>query len=89
MNELVEKVLQELARYEHPLFEFNAREKAGGVEIEICLKSSPVPIHTYFYQMHRRDIEHPQFSWMFQQQLYNCLHDYVIEMFSRNPQMKE
>ena len=89
MDDLVEKVRCELARYEHPLFSFDARGKDGNVEIEIRLKSSREPVHTYFYEVHRRDIEHVQFPWMFQQQLYNCLHDYIIEMFTRNPQREE
>jgi hypothetical protein len=36
-----------------------------------------------------REIEHPQFPWSFQRQLYDCLHDYVIEMFVRNPQRRD
>ena len=89
MDELVEKVRRELARYEHPLFAFDARSKNGNVEVKIRLRNATIQAHTYLYEMHRRDIEHPQFPWMFQQQLYNCLHDYIIEMFIRNPQMKE
>lgn len=89
MDGLVEKVQRELARYEHPLFEFTAHGKSSAVEIEIRLKDAPVPVHTYVFEMRERDIEHPQFSWSFQRQLYDCLHDYIIEMFTRNPQMKE
>ena len=29
------------------------------------------------------------FPWTFQRQLYDCLHDYIIEMFSCNPQRKD
>ena len=35
-----------------------------------------------------RDIEHPQFPWTFQRYLYDCLHDYLIEMFIRTPQTR-
>jgi hypothetical protein len=31
----------------------------------------------------------PQFEWTFQRHLYDCLHDYFIEMFTRTPQMKK
>jgi hypothetical protein len=34
-NELAEKVRAELGRYEHPLFSFEARAAALGVEVEI------------------------------------------------------
>jgi hypothetical protein len=43
-------------------------------------------VHNYRFQLHERDIEHPQFPWTFQRQLYDCLHDYIIEMFTCNPQ---
>jgi sigma54-dependent transcription regulator len=33
-----------------------------------------------------QEIENKQFPWSFQRQLYDCLHDYVIEMFTLNPQ---
>lgn len=89
MEVLLQKVQRELARYEHALFEFEARGKASSVEIEIRFKNPSLPVHAYSFEMHPRDIEHPQFSWTFQRQLYDCLHDYIIEMFTRNPQMKE
>lgn len=89
MEVLLQKVQRELARYEHPLFEFETRGKASSVEIEIRFKNPSLPVHTYSFEMHPRDIEHPQFCWTFQRQLYDCLHDYIIEMFTRNPQMKE
>ena len=89
MSELVEKVRAELARYEHPLFEFGVRAAAEGVEIEICFKPRKAEVHTYTYLMRSREIENTQFPWTFQRQLYDCLHDYVIEMFTRNPQRED
>lgn len=83
-----EKVEQALAEYEHPLFQFRARTDGEGVTVEIRFKNSPVPLHTYEFSLQAREIDTPQFSWNFQRQLYDCLHDYVIEMFTRNPQMK-
>lgn len=86
MSELVDKVKAELARYEHPLFVFDARPNGDGVEIEIRFQPERADAHVYTYQMPAREIEHRQFPWTFQRQLYDCLHDYVIEMFTRNPQ---
>ena len=89
MSALVEKVRAELSRYEHPLFEFDARPAADGVEIIIRFKPPDVEVHTYTYLMRPREIENAQFPWTFQRQLYDCLHDYVIEMFTRNPQRED
>ena len=89
MSELVEKVRRELARYEHPLFLFAARPAAEGVEVEIRFRPPGVEVHTYTFLMRPREIEHAQFPWTFQRQLYDCLHDYIIEMSKRNPQMQE
>ena len=83
---LVEKVKVELARYEHPLFDFEARPAPEGVEVGIRFKPIGAEVHNYVFLMRPREIEHAQFSWTFQKQLYDCLHDYIIEMFVRNPQ---
>ncbi|MGH9788212.1 MAG: hypothetical protein ACRD4U_05865 [Candidatus Acidiferrales bacterium] len=88
MSERLEKVRQALSDYEHPLFEFAARGEAESVVVEIRFKSPPVPVHVYEFTLRPREIDHPQFVWSFQKQLYDCLHDYVVEMFTRNPQMK-
>ena len=39
--------------------------------------------------VHERDIEHPQFAWTFQRYLYDCMHDYLVEMFLRTPQNRD
>ena len=84
------KVKQELARYEHPLFFFDARPYGEEkIEIIIGFHEASLGLHTYYYQMHPRDLDHSQFTWTFQRQLYDCLHDYIIEMFSKNPQKLE
>ena len=88
MSELLEKVRRELARYEHPLFVFDARPAADGVQVEIRFKPPEVEVHTYLFLLRPREIEHQQFPWTFQKQLYDCLHDYIIEMFTANPQQK-
>ena len=86
---LAEKVQQELARYEHPLFSFKARPSDDGVEVQIRFKPPEPEVDAYTFQLRPREIEHAQFPWAFQKQLYDCLHDYVIEMFTCNPQRQD
>ncbi len=88
-NARLQRVLDQLAWYEHPLLRFGAREKGEGVEVTIDFKDPAVPVHTYTFELHPRDLDHPQFEWTFQRQLYDCLHDYLIEMFVRTPQNKK
>ena len=88
MSHLVEKVRRELARYDHPLFAFDAHPAAEGVEVEIRFKPPGVEVHTYQFVLRPREIEHAQFPWTFQKQVYDCLHDYIIEMFTSTPQRK-
>jgi hypothetical protein len=83
----VERVREHLARYEHPLLEFSAREHGEGVQVIIEFRNPPVPVHTYYFDLHPRDLDNPQFEWALQRQLYDCLHDYLVEMFTRTPQM--
>lgn len=87
-NQRLQRVLQQLRLYEHPLLDFGAQLKGEAVEVIINFKNSPVPVHTYFFEMHPRDLDHPQFEWTFQRQLYDSLHDYLIEMFTRTPQSR-
>ncbi|OFV94760.1 MAG: hypothetical protein A3F68_06200 [Acidobacteria bacterium RIFCSPLOWO2_12_FULL_54_10] len=79
---------RELAKYEHVLFDFSAHEKGDGVEVVIDFRNKDLGVHTYYFQMHPRDLQHPQFEWTFQRQLYDCVHDYIIEMFTRTPQSR-
>jgi hypothetical protein len=85
----LEKVQAELRRYEHALMDFSAREKNGSVELVIELKNRDLGLHTYYAPIHARDIENPQFPWTLQRYLYDCLHDYLIEMFIRTPQSRD
>ena len=85
----LEKVLAETRRYEHALLNFSARERDGAVELVISLKQPPPGIHTYYAPLHPRDIDHPQFPWTFQRYLYDCMHDYLVEMFLETPQNRE
>lgn len=81
-------MLDQLRLYEHPLLAFHARENSERVEVTINFKNPPVPVHTYVFEIHPRDLDHTQFEWTFQKQLYDCLHDYLIEMFTRTPQSR-
>jgi len=85
-NPRLTRVLEQLQLYEHPLLNFSARIKGEGVEVVIQFKDKSVPVHTYFFDLHPRDLDHPQFEWSFQRQLYDALHDYFVEMFIRTPQ---
>ena len=84
----LQRVLDQLRLYEHPLLTFAAAAKGNGVEVTIHFKNPAVPVHTYYFELHPRDLDHPQFEWTFQRQLYDCLHDYLIEMFTRTPQSR-
>jgi len=83
------KVLDHLSLYDHPLLAFADRETNGLIEILIDLKDPPVPVHTYVFAIHPRDLDSPQFAWQLQRQLYDALHDYFIEMFTSTPQDRE
>ncbi len=83
----LKKVRRELDRYEHLLLEFGAEEtRAGGVEVVIRPRARVAGAHEYRAPLHPRDIAHPQFEWTFQRHLYDCMHDYLCELFVRNPQ---
>jgi hypothetical protein len=82
----LERVLAQLQLYEHPLLNFSARAKGEGVEVIIQFKDESVPVHTYYFELHPRDLDDPQFEWSFQRQLFDALHDYFVEMFIRTPQ---
>jgi len=79
-------VQEHLKLYDHPLLAFSARENREVIEVLIDLKNSTVPVHTYVLPIHPRDLDHPQFAWHLQRQLYDGLHDYFVEMFTRTPQ---
>jgi len=85
-NARLDRVLAQLRLYEHPLLTFSACAKGEGVEVIIKFKDESVPVHTYYFDLHPRDLDDPQFEWSFQRQLYDALHDYFVEMFIRTPQ---
>ncbi|MBI3404603.1 MAG: hypothetical protein HY046_04020 [Acidobacteria bacterium] len=90
MSQRLAKVLGECQRYDHPLFAFDARSANGDdVELLIRFKHATPELYVYSCILRARELDHPQFEWMFQKQLYDCLHDYVIEMFTDNPQREK
>jgi hypothetical protein len=85
-NPRLDRVFAQLRLYEHPLLNFSARAKGEGVEVIIEFKDKSIPVHTYFFDLHPRDLDDSQFEWSFQRQLFDALHDYFMEMFIRTPQ---
>ncbi len=85
----LERVRQQLRLYEHPLVEFDARTKGEAVEVIIRPRFTDPPVHTYYFELHPRDLDDSQFEWAFQRQLFDCLHDYLVEMFVRTPQHRK
>ena len=78
---------QELDKYSHPLLVFDVRRTgAGRIELVIDLKNKPANIHTYYLEIHPRDMAHPQFRWILQRMIFEGLHDYFVEMFEYTPQ---
>lgn len=85
----VEKVRAELEKYDHLLLTFSAEENDQGVELVISMKDADAGVHRYRAPLHERDIAHSQFPWNFQRYLYDCMHDYLVELFERTPQMRD
>lgn len=88
-RQYLEKVNEQLARYEHPLFEWEARNLSPGVEVIVKMKVKGLYDESYRLCLKPREIEARGFEWDFQRQLYNCLHDYLVEMFTRSPHITE
>lgn len=85
--EALAAVSEELEKYSHPLLRFDVRETPmGRIELVIDLKQKPANIHTYYLEIHPRDLEHPQFRWILQGMVFEGLHDYFVEMFEYTPQ---
>ena len=81
----IERVREELAKYEHPFFEFEAEQEGDGVELRIHSKLPDVHSPTYKISLNARDIQNSQFPWTFQKLLYDCLTDYIVELFTKSP----
>ena len=48
------------AAREHPLLTVDARQKNDAVEVIIAFKDPAVPVHTYYFEIHPRDLADPQ-----------------------------
>ena len=81
----LEIVEAELAKYEHPFFDFSASETERGVELCIRSKIPGVLSPEYRLTFAERDLQSSQFPWTFQRLLYDCLTDYVVELFTKSP----
>jgi hypothetical protein len=81
----LETVTEELAKYEHPFFEFVANPK--GEEVELCIRSKIPGVLNPEYRITftERDLKSSQFPWTFQRLLYSCLTDYIVELFTKSP----
>jgi hypothetical protein len=81
----LETVIEEIAKYEHPFFEFSAFAK--GDDVELCIESKIADVLSPAYRItfSERDLKSTQFPWTFQKLLYSCLTDYVVELFTQNP----
>lgn len=88
-EEYLRRVENQLSRYSHPLFEWEALEAAPGVDIIIRLKVAGLYDSAYRLNLKPRELEAQGFEWDFQRQLFNCLHDFVVEMFTRSPHIAE
>jgi hypothetical protein len=85
----LEQVETELSRYEHPLFGWYAQIADRGIEVMVYLKQPGLHDDPYRFFLTPRELEARAFAWDFQRQLYNYLHDYLVEMFTRSPQIRE
>jgi hypothetical protein len=85
----LERVLQQLRLYEHPLVEFDARAKGDRVEVILRPRFHDPPVHTYYFELHPRDLNDPQLEWTLQRHIFDGLHDYMVEMFIRTPQQRK
>src|SRR5437773_5629618 len=81
----IERVLEELAKYEHPFFDFEARSKGDDVEMVIRSRIPDVHSPEYKITLNNRDLQSSQFRWTFQKLLYDCLTDYIVELFTKSP----
>ncbi len=85
----LERVLAETRRYRHPLLEFSAREHNGRLELVIECQAKDLGLHTYYLEIHPRELESSQFPWTFQRLLYDGMNDYIVEMFTLTPQNRD
>ena len=81
----LEIVQNETGKYEHPFFDFSASDMSNGVELCIRSRVPNVLSPEYHFTFSEREVQSAQFPWTFQKLLYDCLTDYVVELFTRSP----
>ena len=81
----LQRVLDEIQKYEHPFFDFEARRNGSEVQLFIRSKIPGVLSPEYRITLSERDLTSGQFPWTFQKLLYDCLTDYVVELFTKSP----
>ncbi len=87
---LLEKVRRELRRYRHLVLDFGAEPSGdGGIDLVIRFREPPPGAHIYRAPLHPRDVASSQFSWNLQRYLYDCMHDYLVELFLFTPQSRQ
>lgn len=86
MSAILQIVQDELVKYEHPFFDFAAREKNND-SVELLIRSTLPGVLTpeYRFTFSERELKSSQFPWTFQRLLYDCLTDYVVELFTKCP----
>ena len=60
-------------------------EAGDGVELIIRAKQAGVLNPQYKITLADRDLQSSQFPWTFQKLLYDCLTDYIVELFTKCP----
>jgi hypothetical protein len=78
-------VQEQLDKYAHPFFDFSAREKGEDVELLIRSRIPNVLSPEYRFTFSETELKSSQFPWTFQRILYDCLTDYVVELFTKCP----
>ena len=81
----LQRILEEIAKYEHPYFDFAARDQEGRIELCIRSKIPNVLSPEYRITLAERDLQSTQFPWTFQKLLYDCRTDYIVELFTKCP----
>lgn len=85
----VTEIQQQLARYEHPLLLFEAVADAHGEPVLVIRLRKPLEgVDDYRLRIHERDLGGSQFEWNLQRLLYDCIHDFISDMFVRTPQSR-
>lgn len=86
----IEEIQEELARYQHPLFVFDAEPGYGDEPRLLIRLRTPIEgVIDYRMPLHPRDLAGSQFPWSLQRMLYAALYDYIADMFERTPQSRD